>query len=270
MNTRHDRQSFLGNDSANKLAGSKVAVVGNCGGGSHVAQQLAHIGFGALVLIDPDRVESVNLNRMIGSTPSDATNEEWKTAVLKRLVQGINPDIAVTTFDQPWQEVAVELRDCVAVVGCIDGFGARGELEAYCRRFLLPYIDVGMDVAEHGPHFSISGQVISSLPGRPCMRCLGFLTDTILAKEAQAYGAAGARPQVVWPNGVLASIAVGQVVRLVTPWNDEPLCPYLEYDGNRQSVMPSNRLAHIDAHHCRHFPATAVGDPFWSGMCDAA
>jgi len=263
MNAQNDRQSFLGKGSAVRLADTTIAVVGNCGGGSHVAQQLAHIGVGALVLIDPDHVEAVNLNRMIGSTPADAANKEWKTAVIGRLVRSIQPAISVKAFNNRWQEVAVELRDCSAVVGCVDGFAARGELEAYCRRFLLPYIDVGMDVAEHGIHFSISGQVISSLPGRPCMRCLGFLTDGLLAKEAQAYGAAGGRPQVVWPNGVLASIAVGHVVRLVTPWNDEPLCPYLEYDGNRQCVVPSNRLAHVDASGCRHFPANAVGDPFW-------
>lgn len=34
-----------------------------------------------------------------------------------------------------------------------------------------------------------------------------------LELEAQTYHAAGARPQVVWPNGVLASTAVGLVIQ---------------------------------------------------------
>jgi hypothetical protein len=40
--------------------------------------------------------------------------------------------------------------------------------------------------------------------------------------EAEKYGAAGSRPQVVWPNGVLASTAVGLAVQLLTPWHPKP------------------------------------------------
>ena len=269
MRTRDDRQSFLGEHSSNVFAHAKVAIVGNCGGGSHVAQQLAHIGVGNILLVDPDSVEDVNLNRMIGSHPKDATDGVPKTSVLKRLVASIQPQASVTCFNHRWQEVAEALRDCTVVVGCIDGYAARGELEGYCRRFLLPYVDVGMDVLAHGSRFTITGQVITSLPGRPCMRCLGYLTEPLLAKEAAQYGAAGGRPQVVWPNGVLASIAVGQIVRLLTPWNDEPICPYLEYDGNRQRIGASSRLAHLSAG-CIHYPDEHVGDPFWArSRCNA-
>ena len=50
------------------------------------------------------------------------------------------------------------------------------------------------------------------------MRCMGLVTDDGLAKEAAPYGSAGGKPQVVWPNGTLASVAVGFFVKLVTPW----------------------------------------------------
>lgn len=262
MSSRNNRQSFLGEYSGALLARTKIAIVGNCGGGSHIAQQLAHVGIGNILLIDPDTVEDVNLNRMIGSRPSDAAEGIWKTEVLERLIVSIQPSASVTCFNQRWEEVAEALRDCTVVVGCLDGYAARGELEGYCRRFLLPYVDVGMDVLAHGSRFTITGQVITSLPGRSCMRCLGFLNDSLLAKEAGEYGAAGGRPQVVWPNGVLASIAVGQIMRLLTPWHDEPICPYLEYDGNRQRVAPSSRLAHLSGD-CPHYKDDQVGDPFW-------
>jgi hypothetical protein len=39
-----------------------------------------------------------------------------------------------------------------------------------------------------------------------------------LAAEAARHGDAGGRPQVVWPNGALASTAVGLAVDLVTGW----------------------------------------------------
>lgn len=264
VNDRYLRQSFLGERSSEVFAQSKIAIIGSCGGGSHVAQQLAHIGFKNLLLIDPDRVEDVNLNRMIGSRPRDAATKELKTAVLTRLVHEIQPGATVEALNHPWQMVAEHLRDCTAVVGCIDGFAARGELEGYCRRFLLPHIDIGMDVGTLGERFTVTGQVITSLPGRPCMRCLRFLTNDILAREAAGYGAAGGRPQVVWPNGVLASLAVGQLVRLLTPWHDEPICAYLEYDGNRQIVSHRSLLSHLPTTTCPHFPADQVGDPFWA------
>jgi molybdopterin-synthase adenylyltransferase len=263
MNGRSARQRFLGKDSAEVLRRSSVAIIGNCGGGSHVAQQLAHIGIGRFALVDPDITQDVNLNRMIGSCPADAVSKTEKTAVLDRLIRSIQPDAEVVPLTLKWQECAVALRGCDIVFGCVDGYEARSELEAYCRRFLIPYIDIGMDVTPFGNSVAISGQVITSFPGRPCMWCMGFLTKDLLAREAQQYGAAGPRPQVVWPNGVLASVAVGTAIRLLTPWNTEPVCPFLEYDGNRQIVAASSRLAHISARGCPHYAAAEVGDPFW-------
>jgi hypothetical protein len=263
MNGRNARQVFLGDDSQAVLSGSTIAIVGNCGGGSHVAQQLAHIGVGQIILIDPDTTDLVNLNRMIGSCPTDGREHVPRTAVLKRLIQAINPEVNVIALPQKWQDCAIHLRGSHIVFGCVDGYQLRGELEAYCRRFLIPYIDVGMDVASLETSYAISGQVITSLPSRACMWCMGFLTNNLLAHEAAHYGDAGPRPQVVWPNGVLASAAVGVAMRLLTPWNTESTIPYLEYDGTRQLLSASPRLAHIDAARCSHYPADQVGDPMW-------
>src|SRR5207344_2838807 len=106
---------------------------------------------------------------------------------------------------------------CDVIVGCVDTFVGRRDLESFCRRHLIPYLDVGMDVLKDQRNScEIIGQVILSMPGRPCMHCMGFLTDELLAEEARRYGAAGARPQVVWANGVLSSAAIGIIVDLVT------------------------------------------------------
>jgi len=107
--------------------------------------------------------------------------------------------------------------------------------------------------------------VMLSLPGKPCMRCMGLVTDEALAKEAAKYGAAGGKPQVIWPNGTLASIAVGFFMRLVTPWETRKATPVLlEYDGDLQTVSPSNKLSYLPAH-CKHFDSlNDLGDPFWN------
>ena len=130
---------------------------------------------------------------------------------------------------------------------------------------MVPYIDIGMDVSGDEGKFVIAGQIILSLPGYSCMRCMGFLNENVLAKEANNYGATGGKPQVVWPNGVLASVAVMQFMNLITPWqnNDHPAL-YLDYDGNRSTVTPNNRLHCIKTESCKHFQGgVALGEVSW-------
>lgn len=265
MIPRFHRQSFLGANSDEVLHSSRVGIVGLGGGGSHIAQQLAHIGIGNFALFDPDKIEDTNLNRLVGGTMRDVKATTLKTAIARRSVKRVNPDATIVCVSEPWQTHADLLAECDAVIGSVDTYATRDELERCARRHLIPYIDIGMDVTEdEDDGFVISGQVILSMPGEPCMRCLGFLNEKVLAEEAGHYGAAGGRPQVVWPNGLLASAAVGILVQLLTPWQrrHSPLCD-LEYDGNRQILQPSNRLQYLPSA-CPHFSeAGHLGDPFW-------
>ena len=130
-----------------------------------------------------------------------------------------------------------------------------------CRRYLMHYIDVGMDV--HGEERPvIGGQVMLSSPGGPCMTCMGFLTEEKLGAEAARYGNVGARPQVVWPNGVLASTAVGFALELVTGWTRTPRpYAYMVYNGNEATLTPSKTLNGVERRACTHFSAEDLGDP---------
>jgi molybdopterin-synthase adenylyltransferase len=69
------------------------------------------------------------------------------------------------------------------------------QLEESCRRGIIPLIDIGMDVHKDDP-YSISGQVIVSMPGRPCFRCMGFIRQKDLDAEGRRYGEGGGNPQV--------------------------------------------------------------------------
>lgn len=264
MRERFSRQSFLGMDSNQVLHKAKVAIVGLGGGGSHIVQQLAHLGVGNFLLIDPDVIEESNLNRLVGGRSKDVSSLRTKTFIAKRLIKGINPTAKVLGFQKQWSEVAEHLRDRDVIFGCLDTFQGRWELEITAKRYLIPYIDIGMDVHEEGGRFLITGQVIASLPGQPCLKCLGFLTEELLAQEARRYGVAGSKPQVVWSNGILASFAVGLFVQLFTPWHEDhsPIA-YLEYDGNNHTVRKSNRMWVLDLIHCNCFmDPQHLGDPF--------
>jgi hypothetical protein len=122
-----------------------------------------------------------------------------------------------------------------------------------------------MDVHElAGKQFLIAGQVIHSMPGHACLHCCGLITEERLTKEANEYGAAGSKPQVVWPNGVLASTAVGLITELLTRWfNGAPTFVYLDYDGNRGTLVPNARMALLRNKGCSHHPAEEAGDPLF-------
>jgi len=258
---RYSRQSFLGSDAEERISNCTVGIVGLGGGGSHIVQQLAHIGFQHYVIYDDDRVEESNLNRLVGARSVDVPAGTPKLHLAKMMIFGLQPGAEVKAFGCRWQEDPEPLRECQIVFGCVDSYKGREELEVACRRYLMHYIDIGMDV--HGKENPvIGGQVILSSPGGLCIRCMGFLTDEKLAQEAARYGTAGGRPQVIWPNGVLASTAVGLAVNLLTGWTRRALThAYLSYDGNEATVKESITLKNRSAGSCAHFTETDVGDP---------
>lgn len=259
--TRFTRQSFLGPQSQDRIARCTVGVVGLGGGGSHIVQQLAHIGFQRYVVYDEDIVEESNLNRLVGARSVDALAATPKLHLAKMMIYGLQSGATVMGFPCKWQQNPEPLRECQIVFGCVDSYKGRQELEVACRRYLMHYIDIGMDV--HGTaNPVIGGQVILSSPGHPCMTCMGFLTEEKLGREAAQYGNAGDRPQVIWPNGILASAAVGLAVDLVTDWTHHKRAyAFQVYDGNEGTLKESITLRNLNPSSCRHFPVDEVGDP---------
>jgi hypothetical protein len=115
--------------------------------------------------------------------------------VAERMIKAINPNAEVWSIQDEWQSDFQATRACDIVFGCIDGFSGRAQLEESCRRAIIPLIDIGMDVHKDDP-YSISGQVIVSMPGRPCFRCMGFIRQKDLDAEGRRYGEGGGNPQV--------------------------------------------------------------------------
>jgi hypothetical protein len=263
--SRFDRQNFLGADSEAKLERATLGLVGLGGGGSHVAQQIGHVGVGGHVLVDPQTIDETNTNRLVGGTLADMAPETSKVAIAERVIRGLHANPRIVSVLDTWHNATDELKRCDIIVGAVDSFVEREQLERFARQNLIPYIDIGMDVHEMGQGaFLIGGQVFLSMPGRPCLWCCGVVTEERLAEEARRYGAAGGRPQVVWPNGVLASTAVGLAVQLLTPWfHPTPEFVYLDYDGNRGTITPNVRMELLRNKVCPHHPLIETGDPLF-------
>lgn len=263
--SRFARQSFLGSCSEAVLREATIGYVGLGGGGSHLVQQSGHVGIGGHVLVDPDHITETNTNRLVGGKLADVKTETPKVKIAERLLSGIQEAPRIIPIHDSWHNAAEELKYCDIIVGAVDSFVEREQLERFARRHLIPYIDIGMDVHEIAEgSYLIGGQIILSMPGRPCLRCCGLITDDRLAEEAKRYGAAGERPQVIWPNGVLASTAVGLAVQILTPWfQPTPEFVFLDYDGNTGTVTPNVRMDLLRDKACPHHPLDETGDPLF-------
>lgn len=264
LNERYSRQGFLGPYSPERLRSLKVGIIGYSGAGSHVGQQLAHVGFIDYAVFDAQSIDESNLNRFVGATDDDVKNQRLKVDIAKRVITSISPDATVQVFPARWQDHPEVLRSCDLVLAGLDGFDERRQLEAACRRYLIPMIDVGMDIVQiEGQSPRLAGQVILSLPGYPCLYCIGFLNEKTLAAEAQRYGeAAGPNPQVVWPNGILVSTAVSIAVELATGWRKSPpSLIYKLYDGNLDLLIDHPRYKHVHHLQCQHYKLDEIGDP---------
>src|SRR5712691_6979791 len=101
---RYSRQSFLGPDSQDLISKCTITVVGLGGGGSHVVQQLAHIGFQRYIIYDDDLVEESNLNRLIAATCVDVLAETSKLHLAKMMIFGLQRNANVRGFCCKWQD----------------------------------------------------------------------------------------------------------------------------------------------------------------------
>jgi hypothetical protein len=229
MSNRHERHSFLGERSEEIIKSIRCGIVGVNGGGSHGVQQFGHIGFRRFVIYDPGNVDTEsNLSRNVISTLKDFERRAPKVDLAERKLQSIvGRDLELEPYPCRWQERPEPLATCDLIVGGVDTF-----------------------------------KVILSMPGSPCMWCLGFLTEERLALEAARYGDVGGRPQVVWANGVLASTAVGIAIDLFCDWTGTlRKVVHLSYDGNSGCVTPHTTLPYVDSRRCAHYPLSDIGPP---------
>ena len=114
--------------------------------GSFVALELAHLGIGHLILIDPDRVEETNLNRLLGI--GSGSIGQLKVEAYRQLIQRISPDDAGNrTAGVVYSETGVYYAKAADILfGCVDNHGARLILNQIAARYLIPYIDAGTGI----------------------------------------------------------------------------------------------------------------------------
>ena len=234
-------QAF-GNGTTALLRTLSIAIIGCSGTGSIVAEQLARLGVGRLVLVDPDAVEEKNLNRILNSGKEDAYLARPKVHVLASAIarMGLNQEVLPLAANLINPDVVRKVAECDIVFGCMDGAEGRHMLNRLATFYLLPYFDVGvrLDADGKGGIDSIAGAVHYLQPGLSSLLSRGSYdmkrveaeeirrTDPELyrrqIKEGYLRGVEEDRPAVISVNMFFAALAVNELLARLHPYRNSP------------------------------------------------
>ncbi|MGI5901807.1 MAG: HesA/MoeB/ThiF family protein [Desulfitobacteriia bacterium] len=182
-----------------KLGSSTVAIVG-CGGlGGYIAEQLARLGVGHLILIDGDRIEESNLNRQLFALEE---NIGWfKVEAAKERLQKVNSSIKLDLHREWFSKENGNslLKNADLVCDALDNAEARVEVERVCQELKIPFV-----FAAIGGWFGIVGV---SYPGDNLAQSLFGDKRQGIEKEL---GNPGFTPAVI------ASLAVAEATKVLT------------------------------------------------------
>ena len=268
---RH-RQAF-GEGTSSLLRTLSVAVVGCSGTGSFVVEELARLGIGKLVLIDPDRVEEKNLNRILNSSKKDAYLGAYKVHVLAKAIarMGLNQQVTPMPLNLMTEEAVLAVAGCDIVFGCTDGVEARHILNRLATFYSMPYFDVGirLDADGLGGITGISGAIHYLQPGRSSLLSREVYTmdqveaegmrrinpDLYQRQRGEGYlrGVQEDRPAVITVNGSFASLAAHELLARLHPHRNRPNSEFAYIGGNLAEMQlytePEGEPCHVFAPH---------------------
>lgn len=266
----YDRQvRAFGAAGQHAISRLQVAIVGLGGTGSLIAQQLVHLGIRKFILIDPDVIETTNLNRVVGATTSDVGIS--KVDVAARYINSFAPDAKVTRVvgDIIKARFAQLLFDADVIFGCTDSHGSRSILQQVSYQYLIPCIDIGTTITTNdGTVTGIFGRVQMLSPGHACLSCSGLLNpeevrrDMMSAFERKSdpyiQGAHEPAPAVISLNATSVSLAVTMLMGFVT---DVPVqARYLIYNAMTSTLRSVRSTPKPDCYICSRVGALARGD----------
>lgn len=139
-------QAF-GDHTMSLLKGMSVAVVGCSGTGSPLIEQLVRLGVGEIVLVDFDKVEFKNLNRILNSSILDAKSQRLKVDVIADRINWMGLGTVVKTIPEnicSSRQAIKTIASTDFIFGCSDSAECRDILNRISTFYLVPYLDLGV------------------------------------------------------------------------------------------------------------------------------
>jgi molybdopterin/thiamine biosynthesis adenylyltransferase len=222
-----DRQvRAFGGDVQRVLAQLRIAVVGSGGTGSATSEQLARLGVGSLLLVDPKDLSESNPTRVYGSAPEDIGRPKVEVLAshLRRIAPAADVDAVTGTITD--EEIARLLSSCDIVYGCTDDNAGRLVLSRLPTYYLTPVIDVGVLLSSNeGRLEGIDGRITIVTPGSACLVCRDRVDlaragaeqlppDERSARQAEGYAPelGAVEPAVIAYTSAVASFAVAELL----------------------------------------------------------
>jgi len=198
------RQTILkefGRRGQEKLAQSKVAIVGLGGLGTVSALYLTLAGVGHLRLIDQDTVEVSNLHRQVLYTPDDLNYP--KVEVCAKRLQKTNPLVKVEPISENLNSGDVEelLLGMDCVVDGLDNMRTRYLVNRACMRFGVPYV--------FGAAVGLEGNLsVFASPETPCLECVLPGVEDDFLSTCDVRGVLGATAGIIGTMQAMETIKV--------------------------------------------------------------
>jgi adenylyltransferase/sulfurtransferase len=212
---RYHRQTLIAWWDQQRVARTKILVIGAGALGNEILKLLALIGSGWTLVYDPDRIERSNLSRSVLFRQSD--EGQPKAAVAVREMRAINPDVhAHALCDNILSRAGLGVFAWAdVVIGAVDNREARVFINSACARTGKAWVDGAIE--------GLAGVVRVFEPSRgACYECTMNSTDrkllaerrscALLARDAVARGHV---PTSAVAASVVGAMEVQEAIKLV-------------------------------------------------------
>lgn len=170
----------------NNIARLKVGIVGLGSVGCIVAEAMARIGIGNIVLIDLDRVEEHNLDRLLCGSIDDIGSYKVDLAsrFIKKHSTADKVNIKALPISVHYNQAYNEVLDCDFLFSCVDRPLARDVLNFISFAHLIPVIDGGIAVTVNKDKtFYAHWRSHLVTPYHQCLRCNRQYTTSDVVTE---------------------------------------------------------------------------------------
>lgn len=168
------------------IARLRVGVVGLGSVGCIIAEALSRIGIGNVVLIDPDKVEEHNLDRLLYGTMADIDRYKVDVAseMMKKHSTAENISVKTLPMSVHHEQAYCEALDCDFLFSCVDRPVARDVLNFIAFAHLIPVVDGGVAVTVNkGSEFYAHWRSHLVTPYHQCLRCNKQYTTSDVVTE---------------------------------------------------------------------------------------
>lgn len=180
--------SAWGETKQNHLSRIKVGIVGLGSVGSIIAESLQRTGIQNITLIDFDRIEAKNLDRLLAAGRCDIGKFKVEFQKERLLAAGVNPDLKIVSvpFSISEKEGLNAALDCDVLFSCVDRPLPRFIMDCISFANYIPVIDGGIDANPRDDFSNIDQarwKAHTVGPERICMQCLGQYKPENVALE---------------------------------------------------------------------------------------